>query len=246
MGVLRGHEDAFGAALLDHHMGRSMQSVILERDDGLFEPDVDVSTYFAEFRRWGTLERSAMRFVRGRVLDVGCGAGRVALHLQSRGHPVVGIDVSTLAVKVARIRGVRTARAMSVTQADRRLGSVDTIAMMGNNLGLLASRQRARWLLHRFHGLTTDRGRIVGLTIDPFRTSDPDHLEYHRLNRRRGRMPGQVRLRIRYRTYATPWFDYLFLSPDELDRIVAGTGWHVARIRTDEPQYLAVLEKYKL
>lgn len=246
MGVLRGREDAFGAALLDHHMDRATHSVVLERDDGLVEPDFQLSAYFEEFGRWGRLDRSATRSIRGRVLDVGCGAGRVALHLQSRGHPVVAIDVSELAVKVAHLRGVRTARAMSVTQADRRLGSFDTLVMMGNNLGLLASRERAPWLLRRFHGLTTDRGRIVGSTLDPFQTSDPDHLEYHRLNKRRGRMPGQVRLRIRYRTYATPWFDYLFLSPDELDRIVAGTGWHVARMRTDEPQYLAVLEKDKL
>ena len=56
-------------------------------------------------------------------------------------------------------------------------------------------------------------------------------------------MSGQVRLRARYRTYATPWFDYLFLSPDELDQIVTGTGWHVARVMTGNPQYLAVLEK---
>ena len=32
-----------------------------------------------------------MRFVRGKVLDLGCGAGRVGLHLQSRGHEVVGV-----------------------------------------------------------------------------------------------------------------------------------------------------------
>ena len=56
-----------------------------------------------------------MRFVRGRVLDLGCGAGRVGLHLQSRGHDVVGIDVSPLAVEIAGQRGL----------ADVRLGTLD-------------------------------------------------------------------------------------------------------------------------
>jgi hypothetical protein len=57
-------------------------------------------------------------------------------------------------------------------------------------------------------------------------------------------MPGQVRLRVRYRTFATPWFDYLFLSPDELGDIADGTGWRVARIVGDaDPGYVAVLEK---
>jgi hypothetical protein len=56
-------------------------------------------------------------------------------------------------------------------------------------------------------------------------------------------MPGQVRLRVRYRTFTTPWFDYLFLAPDELDRLVGGTGWRLARVMTGEPQFVAVLEK---
>ena len=85
------------------------------------------------------------------VLDVGCGAGRVCLHLQEQGHEVIGIDNSPLAVKVARERGVQDARVLSITQASRnKLGQVDTIVMMGNNFGLFASPKRARWLLRRF------------------------------------------------------------------------------------------------
>lgn len=38
----------------------------------------------------------------GRVLDLGCGAGRIALALGARGHEVTGVDVSTRLINVAR------------------------------------------------------------------------------------------------------------------------------------------------
>jgi len=103
--VLTPAEDAFGHLLTDLLAGRRVVEVV-ERDDGCVftgEPDY----YLAPYRSWWPQERRAMRFVRGRVLDLGCGAGRVGLHLQSRGHEVVGIDVSPLAVEVARRRGAR-------------------------------------------------------------------------------------------------------------------------------------------
>jgi hypothetical protein len=57
-------------------------------------------------------------------------------------------------------------------------------------------------------------------------------------------MPGQIRLRIRCREYATPWFDYLFVSRKELERLLAGTGW---ALRRSFPQpggrYIAVLAR---
>jgi hypothetical protein len=58
-------------------------------------------------------------------------------------------------------------------------------------------------------------------------------------------MSGQIRIRIRYRDLATPWFDYLFLSRPELEELVEGTGWLLARTIEDEgPIYVAVLEKH--
>ncbi len=46
--------------------------------------------------------------VPGPALDLGCGAGQVALHLQGPGCEVVGIDVSPRAVEVCRRRACRT------------------------------------------------------------------------------------------------------------------------------------------
>ena len=171
-----------------------------------------------------------MKYVTGRVLDVGCGAGRHALHLQEQGFDVLGIDNSPLAIKTCRLRGLKKAKVMSVTQVNSRLGTFDTILMMGGNFGLFASLKRARWLLGRFHRMTPEHGRIIAQTRDPHDTDEPEHLEYHRRNIQRGRMPGQVRIRIRYKRYATPSFDYLLVSRDELREVLQDTGWEVRRL----------------
>ena len=60
----------------------------------------------------------------------------------------------------------------------------------------------------------------------------------------RGRLPGQIRIRIRHRHYKTPWFDYLFVSPSELQGLIANTGWLLERtIASSRGLYVAVLQR---
>jgi len=58
-------------------------------------------------------------------------------------------------------------------------------------------------------------------------------------------MPGQVRIRIRYSVYASPWFDYLLVSRPEMKRILQGTGWKIERFIESEkgPTYVGVIKK---
>jgi len=235
--------DGYGRLIYDHYRGLPSVEVI-ERDDGWFGTSTGAPAYFAPFEDWPRPQRQAMRYARGRVLDVGCGAGRVALHLQAAGHEVVGIDASPLAIRTCRLRGVREARVLPLTRVGRGLGRFDTVVMFGNNFGLFASPRRTRWLLRRLHGLTTPGARILAESRNPYRSDHPDHRRYRRFNRRRGRLPGQLRLRVRCGYAATPWFDYLLVSPREMRRIVADTGWRLARLFGEsEPVYVGVLEK---
>lgn len=226
--------DAFGQMLLD-----GADSEIVERDDGFVS--TAMLNYFSPVRRWSSVERRALRWVRGRVLDAGVGAGRVALELQERGRDVVAIDVSPGAVQVAQRRGVRDARLLAFEDVDESLGEFDTLVMFGNNFGLFGSRAKARRLLRQLQPFVR---RIVATSNDPFGTDDPVHLAYHEQNRNRGRMPGQLRLRVRYRDLIGPWFEYLIVSPDEMAEIVEGTGWEIRHLIQDEGTvYVAVLEQ---
>lgn len=57
-------------------------------------------------------------------------------------------------------------------------------------------------------------------------------------------MSGQLRLRVRYKKYATPWFDYLLVSKDEMQNVLDGTGWQVKSfLDSDDPMYVAIIEK---
>jgi SAM-dependent methyltransferase len=233
-------EDAFGHLLSDFLAGRRVVEVV-ERDDGCVftgEP----AYYLAPFRSWWSQERRAMRFVRGRVLDLGCGAGRVGLLLQSRGHEVVGIDVSPLAVEIARQRGLADVRLGTLECARRVDERFDTILLLGNNLGLLAGERQGRRLLRKLARVATDRGRILAGSYDPYEGASELARCYHERNRKRGRMGGVERLRVRYRQYATPWYDVLFASREEVAWLAQGTGWVTRRFVDDGAGYVAVLE----
>lgn len=242
MGTLSSHVDAFGTALHDRWRGNTETFVVIERDDGMV--DRDSFGYLAPFARWPSHERRVMRSVHGRVLDVGCGAGRVALHLEPRGHDVVSIDIAPGALRTTRERGVRDVRGMAASDVRLAHGPFDSIVMFGNNAGLLRDAGHGPWLLRRFARLTGADGVVVASTVDPYDTTDPVHRRYHRRNRRRGRMGGQIRLRVRYRRLATPWFDYLFTSVSELTGMARGTGWRLDQVIDGPgPAYAFVLRK---
>jgi SAM-dependent methyltransferase len=237
------HEDAYGRCIYDHFEGKKSFEIV-ERDDGYFNISGGAPAYLATYEDWPAHQRKAMRFVKGKVLDIGCGAGRHSLYLQEKGFDVLGIDLSPLAIKVCNLRGLRKAKVCSITQLSSRMGVFDTILMLGNNFGLFGSFKGAKRLLKRFHAMTSENARIIAESHDPYATTLPVHLAYHRLNRKRGRMSGQLRIRIRYEQYATPWFDYLLVSKDEMKDILRGTGWRVRRFIGPEARwYIAILEK---
>ncbi|SIO88481.1 bifunctional 2-polyprenyl-6-hydroxyphenol methylase/3-demethylubiquinol 3-O-methyltransferase UbiG [Nocardiopsis sp. JB363] len=211
---------------------------ITERDDGYIST-ADALRYFTPLDDLSDLDQTAVALARGRILDVGTGAGRHALALQQQGKDVVGLDPSPGAVEVACQRGV-AAELGSIAHPPEGIGTFDTLLLLGNNLGLLQGAQAAPGVLRQLASLARPGALLIGTGMDPA-GSDPDHAAYQDRNRIRGRMPGQIRMRVRGGAVATEWFDYLLLNPHELDRLIQPSPWRWETIHEQGPKYLAVL-----
>jgi SAM-dependent methyltransferase len=238
--------DAYGEQLWSYYKTGEPRNEIIERDDGLLSlGQFGGKLYFSEYKDWQQLEKDAMKYARGRVLDVGCGAGRHSLYLQAKGLDVTGIDNSPLAIKICRQRGLKKARVMAFKDVGKfKPDSFDTVIMMGNNFGLFGSFKLAQTLLKKLHRLTSPDALIIAMTRDPYATNDPAHAGYHKLNRKRGRMGGQLRIRVRFKGVIGSWFDYLLVSKDELKTILKNTGWGVERYLDGyDGLYIMVLSK---
>ena len=92
--------------------------------------------------------------------------------------------------------------------------------------------------------MTSPEGKIIVESCDPYLTKAKEHLDYHKFNRRRGRMSGQLRLRIRYKKVKGRWFDYLLVSKKEMADILKGTGWYISyTFDSKDAFYTTVIEK---
>ncbi len=241
---MNSHADAYGQEI-DAYRRSECDYEVVEREDGYIDACAGgPAVYFSEYEQWPASHKKAMAYASGRALDIGCGAGRHSLYLQSRGCDVLGIDLSPLAVETCRARGLKRVDQLSITQVTPALGTFDTILMMGNNFGLFGGFKRARWLLKRFYRMTSPQALIIAESRDPYQTAEPEHLAYHEYNRKRGRMSGQVRIRIRHKKSIGPWFDYLLVSREEMQSILRGTGWEVQEfIEGGNGMYIAVIGK---
>lgn len=244
--MLKDNQDAYGHEIYDYLKNSEVKGEIVERDDGYIDISGGPPAYFSEYKDWPAHNQKAMRYARGRVLDIGSGAGRCSLYLQGKGHEVMAIDNSPLAIEVCKLRGVQNAKIIPISQISPKLGVFDTVLMLGNNFGLFGSFKGARRLLKKLDKLTSKNGRIIAETRDIYQTENLAHLAYHKLNRGRGRMVGQMRIRVRYKQYVGPWFDYLMVSKEEMENILEGTGWKVNEfIESDGSVYIAIIDKVR-
>jgi len=239
--------DAFGKAFLAYFEGKKPDMVI-EREDGYLDSD-DMGSYFCEYKDFPECEKRALEHAKGRVLDIGMGAGRIAVHLQDKGHEVVGIDLSRIALDVAAKRGVLKGLMMSACDLEFGDGSFDTAIAFGNNFGLCGTPTGVIGMLVRLRKILSDDGVILAESINPVATNNPDHLRYQKENVDRGRMPGQITIRFKFDGLVSGWFDLLIVTPGQMAELCAKADWKVEATYPSGPDlskanmYTAVLKK---
>lgn len=114
-------------------------------------------------------EQAALPYVRGRVLDLGCGLGNLSIETARRGAKVLAIDASPAAIE--RIRAAAEAENLDI---DARLADLEAYAIAGEfdtviAIGLLMffARERALALLSQIQEHTAAGGvAIVNVLVE--------------------------------------------------------------------------------
>jgi SAM-dependent methyltransferase len=234
--------DAFGEVYMAYYRGEPSNHTT-ERDDGYVREAPDAHYYFRTFNEWQKYEQDAIQEAKGKILDIGLGAGRHSLYLQDKGHEIIGIDTSPLSLEVSRLRGVKDCLLMSLHQLDFPDNSFDTVLLLGQNLGL-GNSVTMRSYLSKIYDITTTDGIIIGEARDPSNTTKPQHLAYHERNRQRGLPPGLVKVRIGFQGKVGEWFDLFLMDQDLLEEIIAPTGWKVSKnYYSEHGMYITILTK---
>jgi len=230
----------FGLAIADYFGGDTRAAVKIFRDDSEIS-DLAIGSFF----RGPTaipLDAIALDNCRGRVLDVGAGAGIHSLYLQNKGFSVCAMDVSPEACEVMRKRGVKEVYCASF--ADFKAKPFDTLLILGRSVGMVENLAGLDSFLKDARKLVKRGGQILLNSLDVSKTTNPQHLVYHKANRRAGRYIGEIKIRLEYKGIKGPVTGFLHVDAATLAEHAAKAGWPCEiLVQEKDGNYLARLTR---
>lgn len=226
-------KDLHGKAILDYYKGEEARPLTIHNNYG--EPeDMPVEVFFREEPDLSTLEHLALIECRGKVLDMGAGAGAHALILASRGFDVYAIENSPGCVEVMQKSGVKQ---VIFEDFYKHKAQYDTVLILMNGLGLAGKLENVPAFLEHCFSMLRPGGQIL---VD---SSDISYL-YDEGVVRPAHYYGEVRYAYEYRKERGDWFDWVYVDQDSLAQIANDMELDLEILITDEfDQYLARIRK---
>lgn len=165
--------DVFGKAILDFHAGKN---AIIETYSSIGGWDkLPVEYLFRTFQEMPDLEKAALKLTKGRVLDLGCGAGSHSLYLQQKKHEVKPIDISFGAIEICKKRGLDQAQVIDLWELKNQ--KFDTILALMNGAGICGSINSLPKFLKHLASLLNPGGQILMDSTDIIYMYEDEHGE---------------------------------------------------------------------
>ena len=234
-------KDLFGKAMLDFATNNNPENIVTETN--ISEADeMDVSYLFRSFKEMPKLEQKALKLAKGKILDVGCGAGSHALYLQVNDFEVLAIDISANAIETCKLRGINNAVVLNLLEIDTTL-KFDTIYLLMNGTGIFGKLKNIDQYLSKLKELLTPTGQILIDSSDIVYMFDEDedggkwipmYSDYY----------GELIFNVSYKGEQEEPFDWLYLDYNTLQNACIAQNLNCELVTEgDHFDYLARITK---
>ena len=226
-------KDPHGAAIVDYFNGNRDHILLLHNNYG--EPEeMPVEVFFRDDLDFSVLENLALIECKGKVLDVGAGAGAHSLALQSRGFELHALENSAGCVDVLTKSGIRNVHFMDFHAHTEKY---DTLLVLMNGIGLAGTLDKVGDFLKKCMDRLNPNGQLL---ID---SSDISYLYEEGIPRPSG-YHGEVRYQYEYKGEKGEWFEWVYVDQQTLRQLTDKLGLKLEVLMTDEhDQYLACITK---
>lgn len=225
--------DPVGTAILEYATTKKPKDIIVMSD--ICEDDIiPVEVLFRKYNEMPELEQMALDKSKGKVLDVGAGAGVHSMELQDRGLEVFPIELSDGAVSYMKKAGLNARKVDFFTLKDEKY---DTILMMMNGIGIAGKLSNLENTLQQAKSLLNPGGKILCDSSDiKYLYEDEEGALWVDLN---SEYYGNFSFQMKYKQEKGPKFDWLYVDFDNLLKASKNVGLKAKKIYDKEDHYLA-------
>ncbi len=226
-------KDLFGQAILDYQTNHSPEDLYTETS--ISELDVMPIDYlFREYDDMPILEQKALDLSKGKILDVGCGAGS---HSLEKGLDALAIDISPKAIEACLLRGINNAKVqnfLEINDAEK----YDTILFLMNGTGIFQNLVLINVFLDKIKNLLAENGQVLidGTDIIYMFDEDEDGGKWIPSN---GNYYGELDFTVHYKGEQEEPIQWLYLDFDTLKNACEYHQLKCTKIKTEGDSYLA-------
>ena len=205
-----------GKALLAYWNGNKKAKIAIYMDDGehVLMP---AKIYFRSPEDSPELEKIALEFCEGRVLDVGAGAGAHSLILEEMEFDVVAIDIDPIGADIMKKRGLSTVVCADFLNYKSKI-KFDTLLFLMNGIGLAGTLDGLCSYLKHAYEITSKSGQII-LDSSDLRISNPE------LNSKSNYF-GEVNYQLSFEEEKGSKYQWLYIDPEKLEEQALLCNWN--------------------
>ncbi|MBX9808023.1 MAG: class I SAM-dependent methyltransferase [Flavobacteriaceae bacterium] len=232
-------KDLFGKAILDFQTNNSPEDLITETTISE-EDEMSVSYLFRSYNEMPKMEQRALQLAKGKILDVGCGAGSHSLTLQNdRNLDVTSIDISPNAIQACSLRGLKKTKVQDVMTLENE--KFDTILLLMNGVGMCGRLKNIPNFLQKLKSLLNPGGQILLDSSDIIYMFDEDE-DGGKWIASNNDYYGEIVFTISYKGEKEKPFDWMFINYNTLQNAAFANGLQCELIMEGEHyDYLAKL-----